>query len=134
MSEYIPVELRRLVFERAHHCCEYCRAQAQFSSNPLTIDHIHPCSLGDATEIENLALSCFGCNQHKAERIVSYDSISEIIVSLFHPRLNNWNEHFNWNEEFTLMIGITPTGRATIAALQLNRIQSRHAFLLVATQ
>jgi len=26
-----------------------------------------------------------------------------------------------WNEDFTLIIGLTPTGRATVETLQLNR-------------
>jgi hypothetical protein len=42
-------------------------------------------------------------------------------VSLFHPREQRWDEHFAWNDDFTLMVGLTPMGRATIAALQLNR-------------
>ena len=121
MSEYIPVELRRIVSERASRCCEYCLAQAKFSSDPMTIDHIQPHSLEGITELENLALCCFGCNQHKSERISYIDSLSEKIVPLFHPRQNNWNEHFVWNESFTLIIGLTSTGRATIDALKLNR-------------
>ncbi|MCI0552101.1 MAG: HNH endonuclease, partial [Anaerolineae bacterium] len=28
---------------------------------------------------------------------------------------------FTWNEDCTLMIGLSPTGRATIEALELNR-------------
>jgi hypothetical protein len=31
--------------------------------------------------------------------------------------------HFTWNDDFTLMIGLTLTGRATIAALHLNRAE-----------
>jgi len=40
---------------------------------------------------------------------------------LFHPREQSWDEHFAWNEDFTLILGLTPTGRATIEALHLNR-------------
>jgi hypothetical protein len=40
---------------------------------------------------------------------------------LFHPREQRWEAHFAWNHDFTLILGVTPTGRATIAALQLNR-------------
>ena len=42
-------------------------------------------------------------------------------MPLFHPREQRWEEHFTWNSDFTLIIGLTPTGRATISALQLNR-------------
>jgi hypothetical protein len=44
------------------------------------------------------------------------------LASLFHPRSQNWDKHFAWNENFTIVIGLTPTGRATIERLQLNRV------------
>jgi hypothetical protein len=40
---------------------------------------------------------------------------------LFHPRQQQWNEHFAWVAEGDRIIGLTPTGRATVKALQLNR-------------
>lgn len=43
-------------------------------------------------------------------------------VPLFHPRCDRWSDHFAWNADYTLMVGLTPTGRATIEKLQLNRI------------
>jgi hypothetical protein len=30
-------------------------------------------------------------------------------------------DHFAWSDDFTLVIGLTPTGRATVEKLQLNR-------------
>jgi hypothetical protein len=42
-------------------------------------------------------------------------------VSLYNPRQHQWREHFTWNADFTQMVGLTPTGRATIARLGLNR-------------
>lgn len=35
--------------------------------------------------------------------------------------MNKWADHFVWNEDFSLIIGITPIGRATVETLQLNR-------------
>jgi len=32
-----------------------------------------------------------------------------------------WEAHYTWNDDFTFMLGLTPTGRATIVAFQLNR-------------
>ncbi len=122
MSEKaIPVELRRMVTTRARHCCEYCRTQSHYSADPLTIDHITPRSVGGPTVADNLALCCHGCNQHKARRISARDAVTDSLVSLFNPRTQSWEEHFTWNQDFTLMLGMTPAGRATIAALQLNR-------------
>ena len=122
MSEkYIPAELRRLVADRARQCCEYCRTQAQYSADSFTVDHITPRSLGGPTTAENLALCCQGCNQHKSTRTSVPDPVTGSPVPVFHPRAQRWDEHFAWNENFTLMLGLTPTGRATIEVLQLNR-------------
>ncbi|MBU4412437.1 MAG: HNH endonuclease, partial [Proteobacteria bacterium] len=49
------------------------------------------------------------------------DPVSGKIVPLYHPRQQQWRDHFAWNDDFILVIGLTPIGRATIQALQLNR-------------
>jgi 5-methylcytosine-specific restriction endonuclease McrA len=56
-SEYIPVLLKQVVFDRARGMCEYCRSQARFAIDPLVIDHIQPVSRDGKTISENLALS-----------------------------------------------------------------------------
>ena len=43
------------------------------------------------------------------------------MASLYHPRRQKWSDHFTWNYDCTLIIGIAPTGRATVEALHLNR-------------
>lgn len=70
---------------------------------------------------DNLALSCQGCNGHKATRIEAFDPETNSLAPLFHPRQHNWRDHFTWNADSTHLIGLTPTGRATIIALHLNR-------------
>lgn len=47
------------------------------------------------------------------------DSTSTM-VPLFNPRTQIWNEHFLWSPDGILIIGLTPIGRATVEALQLN--------------
>jgi hypothetical protein len=120
-SEYIPVALKQLVFNRAKGLCEYCRSQARFAIDPLVIDHIQPVSRGGKTIAENLALSCQTCNNYKYIKTEALDPVTNQSVSLFHPREMLWEEHFTWNEDVTQSIGITPFGRATIALLQINR-------------
>jgi hypothetical protein len=39
---------------------------------------------------------------------------------LFNPRTEHWPQHFSWDGEGTRIIGLTPTGRATVEALKLN--------------
>ena len=119
MSErHIPAELRRLVADRGQHCCEYCRTQARYSADSFTVDHIIPRNLGGSTTADNLALCCHGCNQHKSRRAVVADPVTATLVRLFHRREQRWGAHFAWNDDFTRMLGLTSTGRATIAALQ----------------
>ncbi len=112
---------RRAVIERARGCCEYCRSQARFAMQPFSVEHIEPRSRGGKTTQDNLALACQGCNNHKYTKTEGYDTITGDIELLYHPRRERWRDHFAWNEDFTLVIGLTPTGRATVEALLLNR-------------
>ena len=63
-SQYIPVALRQLFFDRAFGFCEYCRSQAKYSTDLLVIDHIDPVSQGGQTIADNLALSCQNCDNY----------------------------------------------------------------------
>jgi hypothetical protein len=49
------------------------------------------------------------------------DPVSGERVPLYDPRRHQWQEHFAWSEACTLVLGLTPIGRATIARLALNR-------------
>ncbi len=77
--------------------------------------------LGGKTVLDNLAFACGGCNRCKSTKTTGFDPDNGQDVPLFHPREQEWHDHFIWNEEFTLMVGITATGRATINMLRLNR-------------
>jgi hypothetical protein len=120
-SEYVPVALKQLTFERARGLCEYCRSQAKYAIDPLVIDHIQPVSRGGQTIADNLALSCQTCNNYKYNKTEALDPATAQLTPLFHPRQMQWNHHFIWNEDTTQMLGITPIGRATVALLQTNR-------------
>ena len=117
----VSTVLRRLVIERARGCCEYCLSQASFAKQPFSVEHILPVDKDGLTEPDNLALSCHGCNNHKYNKTEGIDPITRQIVSLYHPRQQAWSDHFAWNDDYTLIIGLTPTGRATVETLHLNR-------------
>lgn len=87
----------------------------------FVVDHITPRSRGGPTELQNLALACPGCNAHKYNKVQVIDPLTGVSGPLFHPRGDRWKEHFVWNADFTLIIGLTPSGRATVAALCMNR-------------
>jgi hypothetical protein len=118
---YIPVQEQRIIAERAQGRCEYCQSLANYATQSFAIEHVIPISLGGETILNNLALACSGCNGHKYNKITAPDPVDGTLVPLYHPRLQQWHEHFSWNEDYTLVVGLTSTGRATVEVLQLNR-------------
>jgi hypothetical protein len=88
----------------------------------FAVEHIEPRSQEGSETIDNLALACQGCNNHKYCKTQALDSVTEQLVGLFHPRKQRWQDHFTWNEDYTRILRTTPTGRATVEALQLNRL------------
>lgn len=114
-------DIRRSVAERAGNLCEYCYCSSDFSSSPYAVEHINPRAGGGTGELENLAWSCQGCNGHKLAATMARDLMTGEQVTLYHPRQQDWAEHFQWGMDGLILIGITPTGRATIERLQLNR-------------
>ena len=120
-SDYIPVELRRRVAEQARHRCGYCLTQEVVIGRPMEIDHLVPRSLGGLTTEGNLWLACSLCNDHKSNRLLIVDPETGINVRIFNPRQQEWAEHFAWSEGATRIDGTTAIGRATVAALHLNR-------------
>ncbi len=122
MSEQKPTpQQKQAVFERADGYCEYCLSRADFSPSPFAAEHILPRHGGGTNRLDNLALSCQACNNHKFTAIEAVDPGSGQVVPLYHPRHDKWNEHFAWSEDFLTIVGLTPTGRATVSRLQVNR-------------
>ena len=115
----IPARLRRLVASRAGDRYEYCRLAQKGQEAAFHIDHILPKSAGGRTSAANLALACVSCSLRKEARRSAIEPNTNRRVALFHPRRQRWQDHFGW-EGFRI-IGLTPTGRATVAALQMNR-------------
>ncbi len=118
---YIPPALRRAVAERARHRCSYCQTAEDIVGAEFTVDHIIPESLGGMTALDNLCLACWGCNLFKHDRLAALDLNTGEMVRLFHPLTQSWYEHFAWQADGLIIAGLTPTGRATVNALQLNR-------------
>jgi len=123
MSRYIPNTLRKMVAERANHCCEYCRAQATDSLFPFHIDHIVSIRHGGKTVVENLAYACQICNSNKGADIATYLDDLTIPVRFFNPRLDAWRDHFEADDSGELL-SKTSIGAATIKILDLNHPES----------
>ena len=112
---------RRAVARRARDCCEYCASQASFATQSFSIEHIIPLDKGGLTTLDNLALACQGCNNHKHVKTEGIAHVGNVPVPLYHPRRQRWCDHFAWERGCTRIVGLTPTGRATVEALNLNR-------------
>lgn len=112
---------KKAVIERAKGCCEYCRSPMRYATQTFSCEHIIPQRLGGKSTLDNLALSCQGCNNHKFIKIAALDPATGKTVPIYHPRRQRWHDHFAWIHDFSFIIGLTPTGRATIEALLLNR-------------
>ena len=117
----IPTAVQELVKKRAKGFCEYCIIPANFSPDTFPFDHIIPISLGGTSDSDNLAQTDGGCNGHKHNKTHHFDPLTHQFVRLFHPRKDKWHDHFQWNEDETIIIGTTPIGRATADLLQVNR-------------
>ncbi len=120
-KRYISTEDQEQIKTRAKHRCEYCQSWASYSAQPFVYEHIIPVAKGGETRLDNLCYACGGCNGHKYTKIESVDPVSKSVASLYHPRTQNWHQHFGWSDDYLHIVGLTPTGRATVLALKMNR-------------
>jgi hypothetical protein len=119
-----------LVWKRASDTCEYCRLPQQFDILLFQLDHITAIKHHGPTSAENLALSCYNDNVHKGPNIAGIDPVTGEITRLFHPRQDNWKEHFSWDGPE--LVGRTPIGRTTIDVLNINlpeRVEHRRLLM-----
>lgn len=118
----IPEPLLALVRRRAQGRCEYCLIPEVY----VTLhepDHVIAVQHRGATSAENLALACFDCNRRKGPNLSSVDPETGQVVSLFHPRLDQWKAQFRLDGPW--IIGLTAKGRATVELLQFNTPERR---------
>jgi len=106
------------VREQAGNRCDYCHLPDELDPLPFQLDHIIAQQHGGLTALENSAWSCLHCNKHKGPNIAGIDPLTGQLVALFHPRLQSWHRHFQWNGP--LLVGRTRIGRATIRVLAIN--------------
>lgn len=119
--QYLSKKIREFIAQRAHFRCEYCQSRADCACESFEAEHIIPQSQTGSSRPDNLAFTCRGCNSRKSDRTTALDPLSLQLEPLFNPRMDLWTEHFAWDDAFTHVIGLSPTGRATVNALQLNR-------------
>jgi hypothetical protein len=122
--------VRRLVWQRANNRCEYCRIRQEFDVLTFQVEHVIPRKHRGSDDAENLALACFACNNHKGTNLSGVDPQTGELTRLFHPRRDDWSEHFQW--EGSVLLGHTPVGRVTMEVLAINlphRVELRAALV-----
>ncbi len=117
----VSEQVRRAVERRAGERCEYCRAPQRVAGYRFHVEHVVPRSHGGSDDLSNLALSCATCNFAKGATIAALDRDTGTRVPLFNPRLDHWEEHFEWADDGFTLLGRTPVGAATVAALNMNQ-------------
>ena len=132
---YVSLALRREIIERADNCCEYCLVSQDDHIFPYEVDHIIAEKHRGETIENNLCWSCYLCNGYKGSDIgsIDWDGTGEL-TPLFHPRRQNWSDHFVIDTVTSRIIPLTPKGRVTVFLLRLNddeHIATRHLLFRV---
>ena len=119
LNHSMDVASQRLVRSRANNRCEYCHLQQ--NAAPFLrfhIEHIYAKQHVQDDSLDNLALACPDCNRYKGPNLTTLDPQTRDIVVLFHPRQDNWDDHFEFQGFF--IRGITSVGIATERLLKFN--------------
>ena len=119
----VPVAIGRRVRQRARHRCGYCLCSETLLGMPMEYDRLIPQAASGTNREENLWLACRRCNVFKGTQTQARDPQSGEQVALFNPRRQLWIDHFAWSEDGTEIMGKTPCGRATVAALMMNNAE-----------
>ncbi|MCA9997307.1 MAG: HNH endonuclease [Anaerolineales bacterium] len=123
----VPQQLKQQVMEDAKYRCGYCLTQQRIIGRPLSMEHLLPVARGGETTRANLWLACRRCNEFRGARTEALDPMTGTMATLFNPRTQSWSTHFIWSDDSTEIIGLTPTGRATVATLRLNNADIKQA-------
>ena len=115
----LPREVREFVRQRAEGVCEYCHLPEIASVLPHQVDHIIGRQHRGADDEDNLCLSCIRCNLKKGPNIASLDPETRLVVALYHPRLQEWEQHFSIGTDATVR-GLSAEGRTTVDLLDMN--------------
>jgi hypothetical protein len=114
-------ERRERVERRADRRCEYCRAPQPWTGVRYHLDHILPeCLGGTDDDMDNLALACPMCNNHKSAHVLGADDNGFDDGRLFNPRKDNWDNYFAFDPVTLQVKGRIAEGHGTVNRLRMN--------------
>ena len=114
----VSESLRRFVAARAGFRCEYCHLDEETRIRRIKWIHIISRKHGGLSDSENLAYACLRCNAWKGTDIGSLDPRTREFVSLFNPRHQRWQDHFELRG--AVIESLTVAGEVTARLLKLN--------------
>ncbi len=129
MREHLPDKLRKLVYDRANGCCEYCLIHESTTLLIHEIDHIISIKHKGENDDFNLALACYLCNRSKGSDVGSV--INGNFIRFYNPRIDNWKEHFRLSSS-SMIEPVSLIGEATELILgfnEIDRIIERNALI-----
>ncbi|MBZ0306097.1 MAG: hypothetical protein K8I82_08530 [Anaerolineae bacterium] len=105
------------LLKAADRRCEFCRTPLPHAIN-LMVGELDP---QEQFKFDNLCLECMYCHKFRVNRTGKiFDPLTLRDAALFNPRQDRWLEHFTWSVDGLHLVGLTPTGRATIIHLRLH--------------
>lgn len=129
-------ETKAFVRQRGQDRCEYCRIEQRFYPDfTFHVEHIVAKQHHGSDDARNLALACHLCNRKKGPNLSGIDPESNELTPLFHPRTDNWEDHFRFEQDGTIS-GLTAIGRTTVDVLSMNehaRVRLRREILRLET-
>ena len=102
---------RHNLFMRDKNLCQYCGIK--LSNNDITIDHVHPKSLGGETSWKNCVVACAKCNRKKDNKTLSQSGMKLLhtpFVPMWRPdfvskiKISSWDKFISaiyWNIELS---------------------------------
>lgn len=117
MGRYVSKKIRKQVAKRANLCCEYCLSFEGHAFIKFQIEHIISIKHGGTNELDNLAYSCFYCNNNKGTDLGTITD-NHPLLPFYHPRKDEWLEHFEISDH--IILPKTVIAKGTIKILGLN--------------
>jgi hypothetical protein len=92
------------------------KRQLHFSRS--TLNMFRPNNMWPMIPPTTSRLACPDCNRYKGPNLTTIDTQAEKVIRLFHPRVDMWEDHFEFRG--ALIVGRTDIGAATARLLQMN--------------
>ena len=115
----VPSSLVGAIRRRASARCEYCGLPELETDEPFEIEHMIAIKHHGETAEHNLAFACMNCNRCKGSNVGGIIKQTKEYVRLFHPRVDDWEEHFRLSEDGRIT-GRTKEGTVTVDVLAMN--------------